>query len=97
MVASQGIAATRRRLVQGTYYTLVAIKKQVFMSSDIEHIFPGKVYTERSRVLRRLKNKKMIFPEKNSPRKYIIRFENNYLLRSIIENLGKNNFLPILN
>jgi len=35
----------------------VAIKKQVFMSSDIENLFPGKAHTERSRVLRRLKEK----------------------------------------
>ena len=73
----------------------VAIKNQVFMSSDIENIFLGKAHTERSRVLRRLRDRKMIVPEQNSSRKYIIRFDNNYLLRSIIEVLGKNGFLPL--
>jgi Fic family protein len=73
----------------------VAIKKQVFMSSDIEDIFPGKAHTERSRALRKLKERNMIVPERNSARKYIIRFDNNYLLRSIIETLGKNDFLPL--
>ena len=72
----------------------IAIKKQVFMSSDIERLFPGKVHSERSRILRRLREKKMIIPEKDNSRKYLIRFDNNYLLRSIIEVLGKNNFLP---
>lgn len=73
----------------------VAIKNQVFMSSDIESIFRGKAHTERSRILRRLKERKMITTEQNSSRKYIIRFDNNYLLRSIIEILGKNGFLPL--
>ncbi len=72
----------------------IAIKKQVFMSSDIERLFPGKVHSERSRILRRLREKKMIITEKDNSRKYLIRFDNNYLLRSIIEVLGKNNFLP---
>lgn len=73
----------------------VAINKQVFMSSDIKNLFPGKAHTERSRALRKLKERKMIIPERKSARKYIIRFDNNYLLRSIIEALGKNNFLPL--
>jgi len=37
----------------------------------------------------------MIIPEQSNSRKYIIRFDNNYLLRSIIETLGKNGFLPL--
>lgn len=73
----------------------IAIKKQIFMSSDIERLFPGKAHTERSRILRRLKEKKMISSSQNNARKYLIRFDNNYLLRSIIETLGKNNFLPL--
>ncbi|KAA3620151.1 MAG: Fic family protein [Calditrichaeota bacterium] len=73
----------------------VAIKKQIFMSADIAYIFPGKAHTERSRSLGRLKAKKMISPAENSARKYLIRFDNNYLLRSIIEILGKKNFLPL--
>lgn len=73
----------------------IAIKKQIFMSSDIEHLFPGKVYTERSRVLRRLKEKRMIKPAGDLSRKYVIRFDNNYLLRSVIEVLGESGFLPI--
>ena len=75
----------------------IAAKKQVFMSSDIEHLFQGKAHTERSRILRKLRDKKMIIPESESSRKYIVRFDNNYLLRSIIETLGNNGFLPLKN
>ena len=74
----------------------VAINKQVFKSSDIEHLFSGKVNTERSRVLRQLRESKMIIQLKKNSRKYVIRFDNNYLLRSIIELLKKNDFLPLI-
>lgn len=73
----------------------IAVNKQVFKSSDIEHLMPGKIYTERSRVLRNLRDKKMIMPITKDSRKYILRFDNNYLLRSIIEILDINGFLPV--
>jgi hypothetical protein len=37
----------------------------------------------------------MLAPEKEGARKYLIRFNNNYLLRGIITTLGENGFLPI--
>ncbi|MBU1118615.1 Fic family protein [Patescibacteria group bacterium] len=75
----------------------IAVEKQVFMSSDIKTLMPNKVYTERSRVLRKLKNKKMIAPEKGKSRKYTLRFDNNYLLRGVIDALEKEGFIPIRN
>jgi hypothetical protein len=38
---------------------------------------------------------KMLIPEKDGSRKYVLRFDNNYLLRSIIKSLGDMGFLPI--
>ncbi len=73
----------------------IATNKKVFMSSDIAQLMPGKAYTQRSRVLRELKDKKMIMPEKNKSKKYTLRFDNNYLLRGIIMMLGKEGFIPI--
>jgi len=70
----------------------VAISKQIFKSSDIAKIFPGKAHTERSRALKKLKKAKLISNLKDNERKYLMRFDNNYLLRSIIEVLGNNNF-----
>ncbi len=72
----------------------VAVEKQVFQASDIKHLFPGKIPAELSRMLRGLKEKKMIQPETENGRKYIMRFDNNYLLRGIIHALGENGFLP---
>lgn len=76
---------------------LVAIEKKEFMSSDIEKIFPGKVYTQRSRVLNKLKKSKLITNLPDNKRKYVISFNNNYLLRYIIEILKQNGFIPLNN
>lgn len=73
----------------------VAVEKEVFMSSDIQQLMPNKVYTQRSRVLKELKDKKMIVTEKDKSKKYTLRFDNNYLLRGIIMMLGKEGFIPI--
>jgi len=73
----------------------VAVDKQVFQAADIKKLFPGKLSAEISRMLRKLKEKKMIIPEKKGSRKYLIRFSNNYLLRGIITALGENGFLPM--
>jgi hypothetical protein len=37
----------------------------------------------------------MPIPEKEGARKYVIRFDNNYLLRGIIKALGEKGFLPV--
>ncbi len=73
----------------------VAVEKQVFQASDIKKLFPGKISAEISRMLRKLREKKMIVSEKQNSRKYIISFGNNFLLRGIITALGQNGFLPV--
>ncbi len=73
----------------------VAIDKQIFMSADISQFMPGKVYTQRSRVLNVLKKKRMIVPIKKNARKYVLRFDNNYLLRGVIRMLDKEGFVSV--
>jgi hypothetical protein len=68
---------------------------QVIQAADVKDIFPGKASAEISRQLRRLIEKKMLAPVKEGTRKYIIRFDNSYLLRSVIQALGEKNFLPV--
>jgi len=72
-----------------------AIEKQVIQAVDIKEFFIGKQNSEISRQIRKLVDKKMLVPEKKDGRKYILRFDNNYLLMGIIKSLGKNGFLPI--
>lgn len=73
----------------------IAVEKQVFQASDVRKLFPGKLPAEISRMLRRLKEKKMVISEKTDSRKYIISFGNNFLLRGVMTALDKNGFLPI--
>ncbi len=71
------------------------VEKQVIQASDVKEFFEGKADAEVSRQIRRLIEKKMLSPEKDGTRKYVIRFDNNYLLRSIIKQLGEKGFLPV--
>lgn len=73
----------------------VAVEKQVMQAADIKSIFEGKKASEISRNIARLKDKKMLMPVEERTRKYVIRFDNNFLLRGIIKLLGDKGFLPI--
>ena len=73
----------------------IAVKKQVVQAGDLKLVLPNKLPAEISRMIRRLREKKMLQPEKKNTRKYVLKFENNYLLREIIEMLDREGFLPI--
>jgi len=72
----------------------IAVDKQVIQQSDIKHLFPGKDASQISRVIRKLIDDEILKPEQNSKRKYILNFQNNYLLRGVIGALDTEGFLP---
>jgi Fic family protein len=72
-----------------------AVDLQVISAADVKSIFPGKVDSEVSRQIKKLIDQKMLTHEKEGGRKYVLRFDNSYLLRSIIQLLGDKGFLPI--
>lgn len=71
------------------------IDLQVIQAADIKEFFVGKSNAEVSRQIKSLINKKMLTPEKEGTRKYVLRFDNNFLLRSIIKSLAEKGFLPV--
>ena len=71
------------------------IEKQVVQNLDFEKFFKGKAKSEISRQIKKLIDKKMLIPEHKSARKYVLRFDNNFLLRGIIKMLDEKGFLPI--
>lgn len=73
----------------------IAIKQKSIRAKDLKNILPEKRPPEISRFINKLKGKKMLIPVKDKSRIYVIQFENNYLLRAIIEILNRENFLPI--
>ena len=68
---------------------------QVVQAGDLKEFFAGKHSAEVSRQIKKLIDKKMLVPEKEGARKYILRFDNNYLLRGLIKALGEKGFLPV--
>jgi Fic family protein len=71
------------------------IEEQVIQADDIKDIFKGKSSSEISRQIKRLIDKKMLHPEQEGGRKYHLRFDNNFLMRSVITVLGEKGFLPV--
>ena len=72
-----------------------AVEKQILQACDVKDIFVGSASSEISRQIKKLIEKKMLVPKHERGRKYLISFENNYLLRSVIKFLGQKGFLPI--
>lgn len=73
----------------------IAVKKVVFDSTDIAHLFPNKVSSHISRFISKMKHKKLITAEVKNGRKYLINFEDSELVRGVITSLGENGFLTI--
>ncbi len=71
------------------------VDKQVVQAADLKEFFEGKLQAEVSRQIKKLIDKKMLVPESEGTRKYVIRFDNSYLLRGIIRALDEKGFLPI--
>jgi len=96
LLPALNFALERKYITKKEYKILLLVaKKQIIRAADIKSLFPDKLSSEISRMIRRLKNKKMLQPDKEGSRKYVLMFENNYLLRGIIEALDRENFLPI--
>jgi Fic family protein len=72
-----------------------AIDKQEIQAADVKEFFAGKADAEVSRQIRKLIDKKMLVSEKEGARKYVLRFDNSYLLRSVMKSLGEKGFLPV--
>ena len=74
--------------------TLAQTEEATLRSSDLEKIIGQESAVQRSRILRRLKDKGMLRPLKENGRIYTIGFINNYLLRGVIKALEENSFVP---
>jgi Fic family protein len=73
----------------------LVIEREEIKNSDVKAIYPHRNTADISRLIRNLKGKKMLVSKQDNPRKYLISFSNNFLLRGIINALEENGFLPI--
>ena len=70
-------------------------KKEGFKNADLKRVFPKRVPADISRLIRSLKESRMLAALPNNKRKYTINFDNNYLLRGVLFALDNEGFLPV--
>ena len=66
-----------------------------FQASDWKDLLPGKAPSEITRTINRLKDRKLLAADGENVRKYVVRFDNNFLLRYVMRMLDEKGFLPI--
>ena len=91
-------ALANKYITENEYLSLkVAItsENQELQAGMLKPIFPNSSSSDISRTIKSLISKYMLVPTHANARKYVISFGNNYLLRSILKILDKNNFLPL--
>lgn len=95
LMPSIAFALERELITEREYRVLkVAVNKQHIKSVDLKSIMGQKLSSvERSRLIRRLRDKKMLMPVREGGREYMIFFQNNYLLRPIIQQLTDKDFV----
>lgn len=74
----------------------IVVEKQVIQTRDIRLLFNGKDESMASKSIKKLTDKKMLRSESEGKRKYILSFDNSFLLRVIVKFLSEKDFLPIL-
>ena len=70
-------------------------KREGFKNADLKKVFPKRIPADISRLIRSLKDNRMLSALPNNKRKYTINFDNNYLLRSVLYALDNEGFLPV--
>lgn len=73
---------------------LIQTKDMTMKSADLEKVIGQESPVQRSRIIKKLREKRMLQPLSENGRIYTIGFNNNYLLRSIILTLESNGFIP---
>lgn len=75
--------------------SVVKNEDMILKSADLNSVIGQESPPQRSRILKGLREKDMLFaPFKENGRLYTIGFANNYLLRGIIHILQEKNFIP---
>ncbi len=90
-------ALEKKMITDREYEILKAVirsKKMTIKSADLEKVIGQESSVQRSRIIRKLLDKKMLQSINENGRIYTIGFNNNYLLRSVITSLEKNGFIP---
>ena len=97
LIPALDFALDRKQITSREHDILQALVKAEEMnlrSVDLEKIIGQESSVQRSRIIKRLKDKGMLRPIPGKKRVYTIGFVNNYLLRGVIKSLEDNSFVP---
>lgn len=75
----------------------IGIKKQKFKASELNEALGGLTSRQRTHLIAKMKDAGFIRPLKEHGRIYCVSFMNNFLMRSLIQILEKENFVPPIN
>ena len=82
------ITATEEKVLK------MGVTKQTFKSSDINSLKLNLSARQVTLLIAKLKSNKLISATKEKGREYFVSFQNNYLMRSLIQQLESENFIP---
>lgn len=72
----------------------IGISKQSFKASELDDAFEGLTSRQKTHLISKMKESGFIRPLKENGRTYYVSFMNNFLMRSLIQVLEKENFIP---
>ncbi|MDQ2077750.1 Fic family protein [Marinimicrobium sp. ABcell2] len=75
----------------------VGIKKQHFKAGELDGALEGLTIRQRTHLISKMKDSGFIRPLKENGRTYSVSFMNNFLMRSLIQVLEKERFIPAIN
>ncbi|MBU2986516.1 Fic family protein [Saccharophagus degradans] len=75
----------------------IGIKKQKFKANELDETLNGLTERQRTHLISKMKENGYIRPLKKNGRTYYVSFMNNFLMRSLIQILEKENFIPPIN
>lgn len=72
-----------------------AVDEQVIQNNDLQEVFTDKLPSAISRMIRKLRENKMLESEPDNSRKYHISVTNNFLIRGVVKKLEEEGFVPL--
>ena len=74
----------------------IGILKQSFKATELDEAFKGLTSRQKTHLIAKMKESGFIRPLKENGRTYCVSFMNNFLMRSLIQVLEKENFIPAI-
>jgi Fic family protein len=98
-VLKPAIALSKERKVINNIEAAVltmGLQKQRFKAADIHKVVANLTARQCTNLVAKMKINNLIVPIKQNARKYVVSFENKYLMRSLVQRLEEEKFIPAI-